>query len=112
MGAAILQLRSDLKARFDVPINFTKRCDIRFIVTGVKAIDDLTSGGIPKGALTEICGIESTGRTALSIAVLGQATRQGECCAWIDAAGAFDPQSAAEMGVDLERVLWVNCGGN
>ncbi|MEP6715200.1 MAG: ATPase domain-containing protein [Terriglobia bacterium] len=112
MGAAILQLRSDLQARFDVPVTFNKPLEIRTIPTGINAIDDLTTGGIPKGALTEICGMESTGRTALSIAVLGQATRQGECCAWIDASGAFDPQSAAEMGVDLERVLWVDCGGN
>ena len=35
-----------------------------------------------------------------------------ECCAWIDTAGAFDPASALEAGVDLDRILWVNCGGN
>jgi hypothetical protein len=45
-------------------------------------------------------------------ALLSEATRRGECCAWIDAAGVFDPTSAAEMGADLERVLWVDCGGN
>jgi recombination protein RecA len=112
MGTAILQLRSDLQARFDVPLDFRKRQETQQFQTGIEAIDQLTAGGIPRGALTEICGLESTGRTALSFAILGQATRQGECCAWIDAAGAFDPVSAAEMGVDLERVLWVNCGGN
>ena len=62
--------------------------------------------------MTEICGTESTGRTALVFALLSQATRRGECCAWIDTAGAFDPVSAVEAGVDLDRVLWVNCGGN
>jgi len=112
MGAAILQLRADLQARFDVPPGIRDHPDAQPLSTGVPAIDDLTAGGIPRGTLTEICGTESSGRTALMFAILGEATRRGECCAWIDAAGAFDPASAAETGVDLERVLWVNCGGN
>ena len=112
MGAAILQLRSELQARFDVPLEIRKKPETGQIPTGIDALDQLTEGGIPRGTLTEICGTESSGRTALLIAILGQATRRGECCAFIDASGSFDPASAAEMGVDLERVLWVNCGGN
>jgi hypothetical protein len=112
MGAAIIQLRSQLSARFDVPFEVRKRPDREQIPTGIPAIDKLTEGGIPRGTLTEICGTESTGRTALAFALLGQATQRGECCAWIDTAGAFDPVSAVQSGVDLDRVLWVNCGGN
>ena len=112
MGAAILQLRSELLARFDVPLGLRKQLINKQIPTGIVILDELTQGGIPRGTLTEICGGESSGRTALTFQILGQATRRGECCAWIDAAGAFDPVSAAEVGVDLERVLWVNCGGN
>jgi hypothetical protein len=112
MGPAVIQLRSQLRARFDVPLKVRKRLEIEQIPTGIAAIDKLTEGGVPRGTLTEICGTESTGRTALVFALLGQATRRGECCAWIDTAGAFDPVSAAEAGVDLDRVLWVNCGGN
>jgi len=112
MGAAILQLRSEIQARFDIPLEIRNRLETRQFLTGIPAIDQLTDGGIPRGTLTEICGSESSGRTALVFALLGEATRGGECCAWIDAAGAFDPQSACDAGVDLERVLWVNCGGN
>jgi hypothetical protein len=112
MGAAVLQLRTELRTRFDVPFEVRQRDEREQIPTGVAAIDELTAGGIPRGTLTEICGLESTGRTALAFAVLGQATKRGECCAWIDTSGAFDPVSAVEAGVDLERVLWVNCGGN
>ena len=112
MVAAILQLRSEIRARFDIPLEIRKRQETRQFSTGIPAIDQLTDGGIPRGTLTEICGTESSGRTALMFTLLGEATRGGECCAWIDAAGAFDPQSACDAGVDLERVLWVNCGGN
>jgi len=112
MAAAVLLLRSELQARFDVPFQVRSRPDRDQLATGIPAIDKLTAGGIPRGTLTEICGTESTGRTALVFALLGQATQAGECCAWIDAAGVFDPASAAEAGVELGRVLWVNCGGN
>ena len=111
MGAAILRLRTEIEARFETPLAFRRR-EAELIPTGIEVIDRLTDGGIPRGNLSEICGPESSGRTALVFAILGQATRRGECCAWIDAAGVFDPASAAEVGVDLERVLWVNCGGN
>ncbi len=40
--------------------------------------------------------------------VLASATARGEYCAWVDANGCFDPESAAQAGVDLRRVLWVN----
>jgi hypothetical protein len=101
-----------MRTRFDVPFEVRQKEAREQIPTGVPSIDGLIGGGIPKGTLTEICGPESTGRTALAFAVLGQATRRGECCAWIDTSGAFDPLSATEAGVDLNRVLWVNCGGN
>src|SRR5580698_9991820 len=112
MGAAVIQLRSQLRTRFDVPFEVRNRLEREQIPTGIAAIDKLTEGGIPRGTLTEICGAESCGRTALTFALLGQATQRGECCAWIDTAGAFDPASAMEAGVNLDRVLWVNCGGN
>ncbi len=112
MSAALLQLRAELESRFDLPQGIRAREDCRRMPTGIEAIDQLTGGGIERGTLTEICGADSSGRTALVSSILSRATREGECCVWIDAAGAFDPASAAEMGADLDRLLWVNCGGS
>jgi recombination protein RecA len=109
---AVIHLQSQLRTRFDALFEVRKGMERKQLPTGIPAIDKLTSGGIPRGTLTEICGTESTGRTALVFALLSQASRHGECCAWVDTAGAFDPVSAVEAGVDLDRVLWVNCGGN
>lgn len=80
--------------------------------TGLEQVDRLTGGGFPRGALTEICGPASSGRTSLALAALAAATGAGECCAYVDTDGVFDPQSAAATGVKLDRVLWVRCGGN
>jgi RecA/RadA recombinase len=43
------------------------------VSTGVPAIDALT-GGLPRGALTEIVGPASSGRTSLLLSLLAQAT--------------------------------------
>ena len=110
----VSQLRASITARFDIPTGIRRPQEDRAkIPTGIPAIDRLTAGGITRGTLTEICGPVSSGRTSILFALLAQATtKHGECCAWIDAAGTFDPQSATEAGADLERVLWVNCAGN
>jgi recombination protein RecA len=84
IGATVIQLRSQLQTRFDVPFEVRKSLERKQIPTGIPSIDRLTDGGIPRGTLTEICGTESTGRTALVFALLDQATQRGECCAWID----------------------------
>ena len=82
-----------------------------FASTGLPEVDALT-GGLPRGALTEIVGPASSGRTSLLLAILAEATRRQEVCAVVDASNAFDPVAAAGSGVDLSRLLWVRCGGN
>src|SRR5260370_1648623 len=64
-----------------------------------------------QGAVTEIVGPLCSGRTSLLVACLGEVGRAGGAAALIDADDAFDPASAARAGVDLDRVLWVRCGG-
>jgi recombination protein RecA len=69
-------------------------------------------GEIPRGALTEIAGPPSSGRSAFLCSLLAAASAKQEFCALIDAHNAFDPASAARAGVLLSRILWVRCGGN
>ncbi len=78
--------------------------------SGIAAIDELT-GGLPRGALTEVCGRTSSGRTTVLLAALAAATQRGEACALVDVNDAFDPESAAAAGVDLRKLLWVRCEG-
>jgi hypothetical protein len=96
----------------EIAPGFRKHEDRGKLSTGIPAMDELTAGGIERGTLTEICGPVSSGRTSFLLSLVAQATREGECCAWIDVAGSFDPYSAAEAGADLDRILWVNCQGN
>ena len=77
--------------------------------TGVPTIDAM-AGGLPRGALSEIYGPASSGRTSLILSALAEATARQEVCALVDASDSFDPESAAAAGVALARVLWVRCG--
>jgi len=81
------------------------------VSSGVAAIDALT-GGLPRGCLTEICGLPSSGRTTLLLAALAAATRRGEFCAVVDCNDALDAQSATSAGIELDRLLWIRCGEN
>jgi recombination protein RecA len=65
---------------------------------------------LPRGAISEILGRPSSGRTALLHAMLAESLSRGEICAFIDCADSFDPATARNNGVTLERLLWVRCG--
>ena len=89
------------------------RCEAAFLI-GKAAGEALPSavGEIPRGALTEIAGPVSSGRTSLLYSLLATASSGQEFCALLDADDTFDPESAAAAGVLLSRILWVRCGGN
>ena len=104
-------LRSSIGPRFSTDFAFREKPPAGTLSTGIPEVDKLT-GGIPRGAITEIYGSPSSGRTSLLVAVLAGASAREECCALVDTAGAFDPQAAARGGVDLARLVWIRCGGN
>ncbi|HCC57904.1 MAG TPA: hypothetical protein DEQ47_11715 [Solibacterales bacterium] len=99
MAAAALLLQAPFRTR-----------PVETLPTGILGVDQLIAG-VPRRALTEICGPDSSGRTSLFISLLAQATRRGEYCALVDAGDSFDPQSAARAGVHLPQLLWIRCGG-
>ena len=72
-------------------------------------MDALLEGGVPVGAITEVTGPQSSGRTSLALSFLASRTQDGQVAAWVDAEDAFDPESAASCGVCLRQLLWVRC---
>ena len=71
-----------------------------------------TSVEVPRGALTEITGPESSGRTSVLCSLLAAATARQEVCALLDVQNSFDLRSASDAGVRLSQLLWVRCDGN
>lgn len=79
--------------------------------TGIDALDDLLRGGWPMGALSELCGRRSSGRTTVLYAALASAIAARHTVALVDSGGALDPRRAAQAGIALDRLLWIRCGG-
>jgi protein ImuA len=77
--------------------------------TGAAPLDALIGGGWPRGALSELAGARSTGRTALLLATLAAALRRAETVALVDAEGSLDPRAALRAGIPLARLLWIRC---
>src|SRR5579862_5471012 len=98
-----LALRPDAKIRDSLPI-------------GIALLDGLlTHGqnyGFPRGAISEILGPDSSGRTTLLHSLLAAATARGEICAYVDTDDSFDPVTAAAAGVVLSQLVWIRCGHN
>jgi hypothetical protein len=80
----------------------------RRLSSGLAQLDALTDGGIPRGRISEITGRAGSGKTSIAASFAAFATRRGEVVAWLDAAGAFDPESMAAAGIELRRLLWAS----
>jgi recombination protein RecA len=79
---------------------------IEAVSTQALALDlALGIGGLPRGRITEIFGPESSGKSTLAMHIVAEAQRNGGVCAYIDAEHAMDPVYAANIGVDVDRLL-------
>lgn len=83
---------------------------LRPLPFGAPALDGLLAGGLPRGALSELHGPASSGRTGLATGLLARSTQRGALVAWVDPADRFDPAAASESGLDLARCLWLRGG--
>src|SRR5438105_1554089 len=108
VAAVRAQVEGALSPRYCSPLQFRERPAPETVSTGIAEIDAIC-GGVPRGNLTKITGTASSGRTSLMLSILAEATARQETCALVDAGNGFDPASAAQSGVELERLLWVRC---
>ncbi len=108
-AALRIEIEHALEHRFPAALTPVPRTIREVATTGVSEVDALLAGGLPIGAISELTGLSSSGRTSLALAFLARRTEEGHVCAWVDASDAFDPESAAANGVSLQQLLWVRC---
>ncbi|MDR3799597.1 MAG: hypothetical protein P4K93_15695 [Terracidiphilus sp.] len=108
-SALRLEIERALEHRFPAALTPAPKTIYEVAPTGVAPVDALLEGGLPVGAISEVTGPESSGRTSLTLAFLSRRTEGGQVCAWVDVGDAFDPESAAASGVGLKQLLWVRC---
>src|SRR3984885_6445862 len=104
------QIEATLAERITSALTPMARVPYAVVPTGIPEIDLLLHGGFPVGAPSGGVGPERSGRTSLALALIASMTQAGKVCAWVDVSDTLHPESAAAMGVDLSRLLWVRCG--
>jgi recombination protein RecA len=102
------QLETTLGERVSSPFTDIERRVWECVSSGIPSLD-AAIGGLPRGAIVEICGVPASGKTTLAWTVLAAMCRQEEVCALVDGTDAFDPESGEAAGIDMQRLLWVRC---
>lgn len=77
--------------------------DIERISTGLPSLDWAIGGGLPVGAVTEIFGDPSTGKSSIATNIAGHIQKEGGNVLWIDAEGTFEPRWARVLGLDQNK---------
>lgn len=85
-----------------------------FISTGSTLLDYVISnrlnGGVPVGKLTEISGEEASGKSLLCAHIIANTQRKGGLAVYIDTENAANPAFMKQVGVDLEKLVYLQPG--
>jgi recombination protein RecA len=80
--------------------------EVDVISTGSLALDSaLGIGGLPLGRTIESFGPESHGKTSLMLQLIAEAQKKEIVCAFIDAEHALSLELAANIGVDVDKMI-------
>src|ERR1044072_4049150 len=100
MMKAVLS-RAEIADRFSDAFKPHEKTVVETLSTGIPEIDDST-GGMPRGAISEIYGPASSGRTRMMYSMLADANTHEEICALVDTNDVFAPPIAAAAGMDFD----------
>ena len=83
----------------------------QWIPTGSKWLDGIVRrgdwGGIPVGKVSEIAGLEATGKSYMAAQTAANAQKMGMDVIYFDSESAIDPSFLSNAGCDVENVLYV-----
>ena len=71
------------------------------------AISNRPNGGFPVGRITEITGLEASGKALLAAHTLAETQKKGGLAVYIDTESATSAEFLSAIGVDLKSMLYV-----
>tara|TARA_R110000744_G_scaffold248351_2_gene364758 strand:+ start:608 stop:1738 length:1131 start_codon:yes stop_codon:yes gene_type:complete len=90
----------------DTPTDLTE-----WISTGSSTLDlaiaNRPHGGIPVGRITEITGLEASGKSLLAAHILANTQKKGGLAVYIDTENAMNEEFLRAIGMDVSKMLYV-----
>lgn len=82
-----------------------------WIPTGSRWLDSIICkgqlAGVPVGKVTEIAGLEATGKSYMAAQIAANAQKTGKVIVYFDSESAIDPAFLEQAGCDLERLMYI-----
>ena len=89
----------------DLSIGAEEALRISRIETGMPPFDLAIGGGIPRQAVTEFYGYQSSGKTYIAQRIIAHVQQQGLLCGYVDAEWSYDPVWAETIGINIEDLI-------
>lgn len=85
---------------------------VDWVSTGNSMVDlDISNrpnGGIPVGRITELTGLEASGKSLMSAHILAETQRKGGVAVFIDTESSVSPDFLQAIGIDIQKMLYVS----
>jgi len=82
-----------------------------WIPTGSRWLDSIIckgqAAGIPVGKITELAGLQSTGKSYMAAQIAANAQKTGKLIVYFDSESAIDPDFLERAGCDLGRLMYI-----
>ena len=103
----------DMKVAYFLDGTDTTPTDIKdFVSTGSTmldlAISNKPNGGIAVGRITEINGLESSGKSLLGAHILAETQRKGGVAVYIDTETSVSTEFLGAIGIDVDSMLYLH----
>jgi recombination protein RecA len=72
------------------------------------AISNRPNGGLPAGRITELTGLEASGKSLVAAHLLADTQKKGGVAVFIDTEYAVSPEFLTAIGVDVSKMLYIN----
>jgi recombination protein RecA len=72
------------------------------------AISNTKNGGIPVGRITELTGMEQSGKSLLAAHILANTQKKGGVAVYIDTENSVSQEYLKAIGVDIEKLLYIS----
>ncbi|MBU2474698.1 recombinase RecA [Patescibacteria group bacterium] len=106
INTAVEQIKSKYGTGAIMKFGDARRVDVDAISTGCLSLDvALGIGGVPRGRIIEIFGLEASGKTTLAQHIVAETQKMGGIVAFVDAEHALDPEYATKIGVNTKEMF-------